>query len=176
MNVLVRRRRIQLHRNPNASVAVIDSQSVKWGTIDSVKGIDGFKKVKGIKRHIAVDSQGYPLSIHVTTANAHDSKAVCPLIVSTLATHSGIKTIKADKGYKGSLELLLPLYMHTALECVKSNFGTSDFIPMKGRWVVERTFSWLESYRRMNRNYEKRLDVVRYMTVCACVAMMLKFF
>lgn len=40
------------------------------------------------------------------------------------------------------------------LDCVKSNFGTPDFIPLEGRWVVERTFSWMENYRRLTRNYE----------------------
>ncbi|MCM1111264.1 MAG: transposase, partial [Clostridium sp.] len=46
--------------------------------------------------------------------------------------------------------------------------GTSEFITARGRWVVERTFSWLSSYRRMNRNYEKPLSVSCHMAVLAC--------
>lgn len=176
MHILVRKRRVQLNRKPWATTAVIDSQSVKWGTIDSIKGIDGFKRVKGIKRHVAVDCHGYPLEVIITTANVHDSKAAYKLIPNILVYHPRVQLIKADKGYCGRLEDILPSCAGTQLECVKSNFGTSEFIPLQGRWVVERAFSWLESYRRMNRNYEKRLDVARHMTICACIALMLKFF
>lgn len=63
-----------------------------------------------------------------------------------------------------------------SLECVKSNLGTSEFIPIDGRWVVERTFAWLENYRRVCRNYEKLLKVARHMAVTACVCIMLKYF
>lgn len=176
MRILVKRRREDMGRACAPSVAVIDSQSVKWGTIDSTKGIDGYKKVKGIKRNIAVDSQGYPLAVHVSTANVSDSKSAYPLIANILANNSDIRIIKADKGYRGEIETLLTTYTSARLECVKSNFGTPDFIPTHGRWVVERTFSWLDTYRRMTRNYEKKLLVSRHMTILAFVAMMLRFF
>ncbi len=88
-------------RNP--SVAIIDSQSVRSGLPQSRKGIDGNKRVKGIKRYIAVDSQGLPLGVVVTTANIYDSKAAYPLISGLCAQHPYIKTIKADNGYRGRL-------------------------------------------------------------------------
>ncbi|MDE6007263.1 MAG: transposase [Muribaculaceae bacterium] len=53
---------------------MIDSESVRWGVPNSDKGIDGHKRIKGIKRHIEVDEDGLPLAIHVTKANLHDSK------------------------------------------------------------------------------------------------------
>lgn len=176
MRILVKRRRAGMGRVCAPSVAVIDSQSVKWGTIDSTKGIDGYKKVKGVKRNIAVDSQGYPLEVYLATANVSDSKSAYPLIANILANNPDVRIIKADKGYRGEIETLLPMCSSARLECVKSNFGTSNFIPAHGRWVVERTFSWLESYRRMTRNYEKKLLVSRHMTIVAFVAMMLRFF
>lgn len=51
--------------------------------------------------------------------------------------------------------------LNVALECVKSNFGTSEFKPIDGRWAVERTFSWLESFRRLNRNYEQFFNTAK---------------
>lgn len=54
----------------------MDSQSIRWGNNRSLKGFDGYKKVKGIKRHVVVDKNGFLLAIMVTVANIHDSKAV----------------------------------------------------------------------------------------------------
>ena len=61
-------------------------------------------------------------------------------------------------------------------ECVKSNFGTPDFIPIQGRWVVERTISWMENYRRLTRNYERLLKVTQQMFLAGCVFFMLRYF
>ena len=61
------------------------------------------------------------------------------------------------------------------LECVKSNFGTSEFKPISGRWVVERTFSWLESFRRLNRNYEQFLHTAKAIAMAASAMFMLRF-
>ena len=66
--------------------------------------------------------------------------------------------------------------MGIVLECVKSNYGTSGFVPVAGRWVVERTFSWLQTYRRLMRNYEQYLCTARYMTLLAMISFMLRYF
>ena len=62
------------------------------------------------------------------------------------------------------------------LYCVKSNFGTAHFVPIDGRWVVERTFSWMQTYRRLMRNYEQFLFTARYVTLFAMVFFMLRYF
>lgn len=59
---------------------------------------------------------------------------------------------------------------------MKSNHGTKDFIPIDGRWVVERTFSWLGGMRRNNCNYEKYLRTACHVATVACVAFMLRYF
>ncbi len=84
-------------------MAIIDSQRVKSGLPQSRKGIDVNKSIKGIKRHIAVDCEGMPLGVVVTTANVHDSKAAYPLIGSLCVHYPSIKTIKADNGCMWSL-------------------------------------------------------------------------
>lgn len=123
-----------------------------------------------------MDSNGYTLAVHITTANVHDSKGAIPLIANLRSCNEELKSIKADQGYKGALEHLLPLSGMATLECVKSNFGTSDFIPMDGRWVVERTFSWMDNYRRLCRNYERKLQVARHIFIAASVFFMLRYF
>jgi putative transposase len=65
------------------SIVVIDSQSVKTGKMGGERGCDGGKRVKGRKRHFAVDSLGMPLAISVTAANVHDltgAKKVLPQV------------------------------------------------------------------------------------------------
>ncbi|WNI39185.1 transposase [Chryseobacterium sp. SG20098] len=78
----------------------MDSQSVKWGNHRSLNGFDGNKKVKGIKRHIVVDKNGFLLSIMVTVANVYDGKAV-ELFMRTLSYFlCPVKVILADGGYR----------------------------------------------------------------------------
>lgn len=58
---------------------------------------------------------------------------------------------------------------------LKSNFGTSKFHPVSGRWVVARTNSWLESYRRLCRNYERYLTLALTMTYLSSILFMLRY-
>ncbi|MCM1504413.1 MAG: transposase [Muribaculum sp.] len=124
----------------------------------SQKGIDGNKRIKGIKRHIAVDSEGLPLAVAITTANVHDSKAAYPLIADLSAQYESLEIIKADNGYKGKLTETIKEVLSIDVQCIKSNYGTSEFIPLEGRWVVERTIAWLDNFRRLCRNYEQLLS------------------
>lgn len=159
-------------RKPSPTVVVIDSQSVRSGYAQSEKGVDGFKRVKGIKRQIAVDSNGFPLCADVTRANVHDSKGVDTLLNDCRLYYDSISLVKADKGYQGVDTPTDDM----VVECVKSNFGTSEFRPISGRWVVERTNAWLETFRRLCRNYERYLSTARAMTYFASIIFMLKYF
>ena len=137
----------------------MDSQSVRWGNNRSLNGFDGNKKVKGIKRHVVVDKNGFLLAIMVTVANIHDSKAT-ELLMRTLAYFlSPVKIILADGGYRGEI-----------IESVKKKFGylikivmrtddkNKDFKPVSKRWIIERTFSWFDNDRRLCRNYELLME------------------
>lgn len=156
------------------TTAILDSQSTRCGLPESVKGIDGNKRIKGIKRHIAVDRNGLPLAVAVTAANVHDSKGACPLVVSLMADLPTITELKADHGYRGKLVDAVKTAYDIELKCVKSNHGTSDFIPIEGRWVVERTIAWLDRFRRLARNYERFLHTAAAMTRLAFLSLLLK--
>lgn len=174
--LLVFMRRKAIGRNELPHVGIIDSQSIRQVSHQSEKGVDGYKRVKGIKRHIVSDSQGYPLTVLVTTANVSDTKSVYPVIFNTMDKIPSIRVFKADKGYRGALEHALPMVSEVSLQCVKSNFGNSEFIPLEGRWVVERTFSWLAGRRRTNCNYEQYLRIAEQMNTAACMMFMLRYF
>lgn len=171
---LVRDKRRKCKQRIRPTVVVIDSQTVKSGLPNSQKGIDGNKKIKGIKRHIVVDSNGFPLNVVATTANVHDSKGAWPVIGQTVASHPSVITVKADCGYAGTAKLAVKNINGLKISCVKSNFGTTDFVPLEGRWVVERTIAWLDNYRRLARNYERLLATARHMAILGCFAIMLK--
>lgn len=100
---LIENKRIKSGKRKYPSVAVIDSQSVRSGLSKSEKGIDGNKKIKGIKRHISVDSDGNPLEIIITKANIHDSKVSAALISKTKINFPNIEIVKADNGYKSNI-------------------------------------------------------------------------
>ena len=59
-------------RTETTSFIIVDAQSVKNTDTAEEKGYDGGKQVSGIKRHLAVDTQGLPHAIHITTANVTD--------------------------------------------------------------------------------------------------------
>ena len=176
LQVLVRGARASVGENPEPVVGVLDSESVRSCLPQSQKGVDGHKKVKGIKRTVLADSHGWPLALDVSTANTHDAKGGIPAIATGKALYPSLREIKADKGYSGPLERILPDSLGIYFNCVKSNLGSSDFIPMEGRWVVEALFAWLSKFRRLARNYEKFLRTAREMAVMACVMFMLRFF
>lgn len=176
LRILVKMKRHECGQTMFPTMTIIDSQSVRTGLSHSVSGIDGGKRIKGIKRHIAVDKNGYPLGIDITTANVHDSKGAERMISNVLSDFRQVRLIKADMGYRGAFKEMHLEEFGIALECVKSNYGTSEFVPVSGRWVVERTFSWMQIYRRMMRNYEQYLFTARYMSILALLFFMLRYF
>lgn len=176
LRVPVNMKRMQCGQEPFPTIAIIDSQSVRTGLPHAVSGIDGGKKVKGIERHIAVDTNGYPPGVDITKADIHDSKGAERLISNVLSTHTDMNLIKADLGYRGAFKDMRLEDLGVTPECVKSNFGTSSFIPVQDRWVVERTFSWLQNYRRLMRNYEQSLHTAGYMAMFAMVFFMPRYF
>jgi len=93
--------RVRKGQKEKATLAITDSQSVRWGNNRSFMSYDGNKKVKGIRRHIAVDKNGFLLAVMVTVAHIHDSKAVIWLMKVLKECYASIKVVLADGGYKG---------------------------------------------------------------------------
>lgn len=149
-------------RETTPSMACVDSQSVKGTECGGDHGIDGHKKINGVKRHILVDTMGLLLAVVVTAASVTDAKAArevfrrakaegLPRLVKVLGDHV--------YGYEGLPEWAAA---NTAfrVECTGPDpaargAGKKKFKVIKWRWVVERTFAWLGRYRRNSRDCEK---------------------
>ena len=90
--------------------------------------------------------------------------------------YTGCQWSRLPMGYGGAFKDMPLEELGISLECIKSNYGTSGFVPVAGRWVVERTISWLQTYRRLMRNYEKYLRTAGHMTLPAMIFFMLRYF
>lgn len=108
--------------------------------------------MKGRKRHIVVETLGMILNCFVSSANTADVKGAKVVLAPVLEVMVRIEKILADQAYKGDLSVTLEKAHHCILE-VTEKLGTG-FMVAPWRWVVERTFSWLEKARRLCRDYE----------------------
>ncbi len=160
------------------TVGIVDSQSVK-ATLVSTGGHTGFdagKKIKGIKRHIVVDTLGLLLCVVVHSAAIQDRDGA--IIVLTKLKRHWLKIIKifADGGYQGEiLSNKVKDCFQYILEIIKRNeLGVFKILPK--RWIVERTFSWIDTNRRTAKSYERHTDTVEAVTQIAAIRIMLKQF
>lgn len=139
------------------SMLCIDSQSVKLSPfINMDKGIDGNKKVNGRKRHIIVDTLGLVWGVVVHAADIHDSQKAHLLVEHCLGYLDRMKKIMVDEAYRhGFLQWIQTNILGIELEFASKPPTSRGFVPVKWRWVNERTFSWLNHFRRHSKDYER---------------------
>ena len=153
---------------------IVDSQSVKNTDSAENKGYDSGKKVSGIKRHIAVDTQGLPHAIHVTTANVTDRAGALAMFDRRRANLSQVQNVLVDGGYTGKpFATAVQSLLGASVEVVKRN-ELHTFVVLPKRWVVERSFGWLEKCRRLWKNCERKLNTSLQMVVLAFAVLILK--
>lgn len=145
-------------RNALTSFLIIDAQSVKNTDSADHKGYDAGKKVSGIKRHIAVDTQGLPHAVAVTTAEVTDRQGALQAIDRCAANLGQVKSVLVDGGYTGQpFAQAVKDKLGANVQVAKRNeLHTFAVIPQ--RWVVERSFAWLEKCRRLWKNCERKLN------------------
>ena len=137
---------------------IVDAQSVKNTDTAKHKGYDAGKKVSGIKRHIAVDTNGLPHAIGVTTADVTDRKGALEAFTLQKKSLSKVVNVLADSGYIGQ-----PFadgvrdILGASVQIAKRN-ELHKFVVMPQRWVVERSFAWLEKCHRLWKNCERQLN------------------
>lgn len=136
-------------------MVIIDAQSVKNTDTSGTKGYDAGKKISGIKRHIAVDTNGLPHAIHVTAANVTDRAGALEMLENKKEQLKTVKKVLVDGGYTGeTFNNEVQTLIEATVEIAKrSELHTFAVIPK--RWVVERSFGWLEKCRRLWKNCER---------------------
>lgn len=166
--------RVVAGRGELPTAAIIDAQSVKAAdTVGAAfSGYDGGKKIKGQKRHIAVDTLGLLLCVIVTAASVQDRDGAAPLLARLREKFSTVRLVWADGGYAGRLVPWARQALKLAVEVVKRSDDMTGFVVLPRRWVVERSLAWLMRYRRLVRCYERRPEHHEAMVLWATVHLM----
>ena len=112
----------------------------------------GGKKVKGRKRHIVTDTQGHLLHVKVHAANIHDTVGGCGVFDESVEKYPSLQGVCADAGYRKTFEEFVQ-------KVLKKTVGISARITqgwaiLAKRWVVVRTFAWINHFRRLAKDYE----------------------
>jgi len=153
----------------------VDAQSVKNTDTAENKGYDAGKKISGIKRHIAVDTQGLPHAIYITTANVTDRAGAINMVSASKENLSSVKTMLVDGGYSGApFATAIKETLGATVEIAKRS-ELHKFVVIPKRWVVERSFGWLEKCRRLWKNCERKTNTSLQFVVLAFIRLLLLF-
>lgn len=152
--------RVEQERHPSPSEAIIDSQSVKSAAmVSQAVGFDGGKLLKGRKRFLTVDTLGLVLRVWVTAASVGEREGGKRVLKQVKRMGKGVSrlhTIWVDGGFDGSpFQMWVMDVCRWIVQVVLRPELTKGFVLLKKRWVVERTFGWLMSSRRLVRDYER---------------------
>lgn len=152
---MVEQERTSNGRKPCTSMVICDAQSVKNTDTAHTKGYDAGKKVSGIKRHIAVDSQGLPHAVGISAANIGDREGATDIFGEYKNNLSAVEKVLVDGGYTGKrFDTAVKEAIGASVEVIKRN-ELHTFAVVPKRWVVERSFAWLEKHRRLWKNCER---------------------
>jgi putative transposase len=137
------------------SVGIIDAQSVRSSLVSSQeRGFDAGKRVMGIKRHIVTDTLGLVLMVVIHSAALQDRDGARLVMQKLREYWQSIRILFADGGYRGKLiEWAKQFYNFTLLIIKRDKLPTFKVLPK--RWIVGRTFAWIDANRRTAKNYER---------------------
>lgn len=161
-------------RQAQPSAAIIDSRTLRSTPESGARaGYDGGKRKKGSKLHLAVDTLGHFLAMHVTPANADDRAEVGRMTKAIqAATEQNVEVAFVDQGYTGERPAQAAREHGIELEVIKLDDAKRGFILLPRRWVVERSFAWATRFRRLVKDYERCAQTLADLHLVAFVCLM----
>jgi len=167
------RRKAERHKHPTAGC--LDSQSVKSTAVPGPRGYDKAKSVNGRKRHILVDTLGLLLVVVVTVACVQERDGAKLLLQRLTGACKKLRRIWVDGGYRGpSLFNWVAQHCRFCLQVVLRSGDQTGFVVLPRRWVVERTFAWLNHQRRLSKDYERLTASSEALIYIAMIRLMLR--
>jgi transposase len=158
------------------SAVILDSRTLRSSPESGERaGYDGAKRKKGSKLHLAVDTLGHLLALHVTPANTDDRAEVGRLAQAVQdATGQNVDLAYVDQGYTGQKAVEAARAHEVELEVVKLAEAKRGFVLLPRRWVVERSFAWATRFRRLVKDYERYASTLADLHLVAFACIMLK--
>lgn len=157
-------------------MGIIDAQSVPNASTALEKGYDGGKKISGIKRHMVSDTQGLPHALLVTKASVTDRNGAIEMISLNLSNFTIVEKFLVDGGYTGEpFANAIKELTGADVEVVKRS-ELHQFVVLPLRWVVERSFGWIDHARRLWKNCERSLHNSLQMLILAFISILIRRF
>lgn len=157
-------------RKAQPSAAILDSRTLQSTPESGGRaGYDGHKRRKGSKVHLAVDTLGHLLALHVTPANEQDRAQVTELVNAVQeVTGQSVQVAFVDQGYTGEEVAEAAQEQGIELRVVRLPEAKRGFVLLPRRWVVERSFAWASRCRRLARDYERLDSTLKGLHLVAC--------
>ena len=157
------------------TTASVDSQSVDTTSGGEERGRDNAKNVDGRKRHIVIDSLGLLMAVMVTAANVDDGNAALELFGRLESQPmSKVRRMFADNKYhNNALYVWVEENADFRLEIVRRPDDAKGWVTLPKRWMVERTFAWLGTCRRLSKDREKSVKSSEAFVRLAMIRLML---
>ena len=170
--------RLAQGRNEEPWAALFDSRTLQSSPESGHRaGYDGAKRRKGSKVHLAVDTLGHLLSLHVTPANEQDRAQVGQLAAAVQeVTGHNVELAFVDAGYTGDAAAQAAQEQGIRLEVIKLPQAKRGFVLLPRRWVVERSFAPITRFRRLARDYERLPETLLGLHLLAFTVLMLHRF
>jgi transposase len=162
-------------REAEPSAIILDSRTLQSSRESGGRaGYDGAKRRNGSKVHMAVDTLGHLLTLHVTAANEQDRAQVAQMAAAVQElTGQTVELAYVDAGYTGEKAAAAAAKHGIRLEVVKLPEAKRGFVLLPRRWVVERSFGWLARFRRLARDYERLPETLAGLHFVAFAILML---